>query len=531
MLVSMFRNPFLILLRKIVHEAKTALLIVFALSIFESFLILYLGYAIGNLTTLLEANSSYSTEFVIFVFALFLKACVTYVWSFLSLKENKVFPIRIYDYFLNEVLFTESNSGRHHLGVGNIIELLFKEVPTVQRILVFQTQTALKNLAIVCVLSVYICYLSSFVFLAILVFLGLNILFNWYMSSQVRAVSKSLLRERVHVTDSLMEVIEAREEVVQYRLKDYFLKLYKATCEPLFLLIRRHSSLLAFGRTFVELINYLFAIVLLVYILSADLKLASNVSLVASVFFLKDPIMSLHEYLQQLYSSEPGIKDLGKLFVLTGARSLNDSKTYEGDLALELDAVSCQVKGDYIFKNLSHVFMSGLNLIHGRSGAGKTTLCRVLSDQLDCSDGKIKWYSQNGDTPTAIMANQSPVIFRRSTMFNIFLNHTNYERISRFRSMYKGLFPPDVEDASKLSGGEKQMLNILRALFFDPEVLVIDELSNNLSMDYTKLLVERIIQNRSCKITIIVSHRLIDYKYQSILNMDLFAYSKKIDQK
>ena len=58
-----------------------------------------------------------------------------------------------------------------------------------------------------------------------------------------------------------------------------------------------------------------------------------------------------------------------------------------------------------------------------------------------------------------------------------------------------------------ISGGQKQRIGIARALYNDPDVLILDEFTSSLDLDTEKLIMDTIYNLGENKTIIIVSHR------------------------
>jgi len=78
------------------------------------------------------------------------------------------------------------------------------------------------------------------------------------------------------------------------------------------------------------------------------------------------------------------------------------------------------------------------------------------------------------------------------------------ERITRSLEMFEDLKPRMNDVAASLSGGQRQMLAISRALISDPDFLLLDEPTAALSPLYQKQIIERIDALRTNGITVLI---------------------------
>ncbi|ARQ06770.1 ABC-type multidrug transport system, ATPase and permease component [Macrococcoides canis] len=163
----------------------------------------------------------------------------------------------------------------------------------------------------------------------------------------------------------------------------------------------------------------------------------------------------------------------------------------------------------------------------GATGAGKTTLVQLLARFYEINAGKILIDNIDiKDIPKQTLRNQmayvlqDPFIFDGTIRENIKYRNQHvsddvmiqaakdanaYDFIMRLENGF------DTEisfESTHLSQGEKQLINIARALILDPKILLLDEATSNIdTVTEMKLqqAIERLMKNRT---SIIIAHRL-----------------------
>ena len=161
-------------------------------------------------------------------------------------------------------------------------------------------------------------------------------------------------------------------------------------------------------------------------------------------------------------------------------------------------------------ENLVAGYLPGVNILNGCSiearqgeligiigpnGAGKSTLLKAIFGQVKVRDGRI---SLNGDDITGLKANklvergvgmvpQNNNVFPSLTIeenlqMGIYQQPKHYaERLEFVVSLFDELKKRLKQRAGSLSGGERQMVAMGRALMMNPKVLLLDEPSAGLS--------------------------------------------------
>ena len=148
--------------------------------------------------------------------------------------------------------------------------------------------------------------------------------------------------------------------------------------------------------------------------------------------------------------------------------------------------------------------------IVGRNGAGKTTFINLLTGNMDPEDpGTLTGVIQRGESLRIGYYNQKGISFDE--------DQTVLETVNDTRLLGRFLFPHDMlsNRISKLSGGEKRRLYLLTILIRQPNLLILDEPTNDLDIVTLNVLEEYLKEYHGT--LVIVSHdrhfldRLVDH--------------------
>jgi branched-chain amino acid transport system ATP-binding protein len=167
-------------------------------------------------------------------------------------------------------------------------------------------------------------------------------------------------------------------------------------------------------------------------------------------------------------------------------------------MILEVKNLNVYIKASHILRNVSiEIGEKEVVCLIGRNGAGKTTILRTIMGFLKPETGNIKFMGEEikGWAPheTALrgigFAPEESEIFADLTTFeNIEIatwtretSRPAEERIKLAYSVFPALEKYRTRKGEQISGGERKMLSIARALAMDPHLLLLDESFEGLS--------------------------------------------------
>ena len=170
--------------------------------------------------------------------------------------------------------------------------------------------------------------------------------------------------------------------------------------------------------------------------------------------------------------------------------------------------------------------------IIGETGSGKSTLINLIIGLLKPSEGQIEvdksnininlidWYKKIGYVPQSVYLTDDTI--KKNIAFGLLEEDIDNNLIKQavekaslsklLSSLPEGLETIVGEKGIRLSGGQQQRIGIARALYRDPEILVLDEATSSLDQTTEKKIMESINFLKRKKTLIIITHRLSTVK-------------------
>jgi ABC-type branched-subunit amino acid transport system ATPase component len=144
--------------------------------------------------------------------------------------------------------------------------------------------------------------------------------------------------------------------------------------------------------------------------------------------------------------------------------------------------------------------------IIGPNGAGKSTLLKAIFGLLPVTDGHVilDGVHVTGLSPERLVRMGIGFVPQTNNVFSTLTVRENLEmgafireegvsdRVSRVLELFPALKPRLGERAGRLSGGQRQMVALARALMLDPKILLLDEPSASLSPLMSETVFEKI---------------------------------------
>ncbi|UJB69456.1 ABC-F family ATP-binding cassette domain-containing protein [Acaryochloris sp. 'Moss Beach'] len=196
-----------------------------------------------------------------------------------------------------------------------------------------------------------------------------------------------------------------------------------------------------------------------------------------------------------------------------------------GKKVIELAQISKSYGDRTLIQDFSYEFSPEDRIgIIGGNGTGKSTLMNIMTGRVEPDAGQVEigrtihigYFDQHSDDLVAA-SNQDQRVIDYVKEVGEFIQTADGSQISASQMLERFLFPGNQQYAPihKLSGGEKRRLFLLRVLMSAPNVLILDEPTNDLDVQTLAVLEDYLENFNGC--VVVVSHdryfldRTVDY--------------------
>ena len=214
-------------------------------------------------------------------------------------------------------------------------------------------------------------------------------------------------------------------------------------------------------------------------------------------------------------------------------KNLSTPLKFQKEINLTNLSFSYPIRKEFSLSKISMTVKKGDFIgIIGETGSGKSTLVNLLTGLLKPSEGKVEvdklninsnledWYKKIGYVPQSVYLTDDTIKkniafgLRESNIDNTLVKQA-VEKASLgelIKNLSEGLETIVGEKGIRLSGGQQQRIGIARALYRDPEILILDEATSSLDQQTEKKIIESIQLLKRKKTLIIITHRLATIK-------------------
>lgn len=483
----------------------------------------------------MESNTLILIFIIIFLFVYFIKTNFLIFFNIVTTrfaqnlfsetfeKVLKIYLKKNYSFFskINSAKLIRNISGETNifaLGVIASMLTLFTNIFLVAGIFVLLISYNFNTLYIILAMS-----------LISIVIVNLNNTKNTYWAKKRQFESEKVLKK-------LNEIFGSIKEIIIYDKRSFFLKGAKLHVDQLAKAgVYRDVSISIYAPIIEFLAILIFCLYLIFLFIYKDINFDEIIVFIGVLVFASLRILP---YMIQIVRSIQSIKfnypAVNVINNILGKRSFRENKDkinnknkllFKNEIkALDLKNVSFSYKekSKKIINKLSYKMLPGDIIgIIGQSGSGKTTLINLISGLLKPTSGKILINKNHNIKFENIKdkigyVSQTVYLSDESIKSNIALGNLITKKEEKYIDfLLKKLNLSELnqnlnigEKGSRISGGQIQRIGIARALFRNPEILILDEATSSLDQKNEKIVVKFLKKFCSNKILIFSTHKI-----------------------
>jgi ATP-binding cassette subfamily B protein len=342
-------------------------------------------------------------------------------------------------------------------------------------------------------------YFSPMIGRIMLVFIPFYTVILLFHSRSFKKLQSDVMKEFARVESVYIDSLDGMDDILNFNVSDSF----SNTNKLIYGMFQDKIETLGFTRNrlsfLVETSGALITTAVLIFgalaISQNQMKLGEMIACYSLLSYIIPAINRSIEANISMQGAFVAIRRLMDLLLVEKEKDLGD-KPFEMKNSLKIEQAKFSWSANkQLFQNLDMRLPKGkLVSLWGPSGEGKTTLVQMIHRKYNPEDGKILLdgipaneiklgeYRKNiAVVPQQIKLfngtiGENIVLGRPTTSLDELKDLINRYGFSNFFSRFDyGLYTRVGEDGRILSGGEKQMVGLARALFDRPEILIIDE--------------------------------------------------------
>ena len=373
--------------------------------------------------------------------------------------------------------------------------------------------------------------LALIVALVIPFYLGIYAITNWLN----KKVERRMMEESAELESHLVESLNAVKTIKQFGAEIYANNKTDIHFSTLLKTIYKSVLNSLFSGNASEFVSRVFTIVLLWvgagYVIDREITPGELLSFYALIGYFTSPVSQLigmNKSIQNALIASDRLFEIMDLEQEEVTDKIELTAEQIGNINFENVTFSYGSRRE-VFKDFSCVIQKGkTTAIVGESGSGKTTLATLIQNLYPVNSGKITigdyevQYLSHYSLRTLIgVVPQQIDLFSGNVIENIAFGEDfpDMQRvidltkqlgiISFIEQLPNGFQTHLGENGSQLSGGQRQRIAIARALYKNPEILILDEATSSLDTDSEQVIQATLNElKRTGKTLIVIAHRL-----------------------
>ncbi|GCD12360.1 hypothetical protein Ctaglu_39830 [Clostridium tagluense] len=287
-------------------------------------------------------------------------------------------------------------------------------------------------------------------------------------------------------------------------------------------MVETENKRLAYGsfKTFTNVLNgsFMYLLDISAFVTIAILLLYSKISIgtaTATLAYIKEFVYPIRYIVSDLSDIKSAKSTKEKLLDFLNDDNESIDKINKFNSSIKFSNVSVKFD-DFELNKFDYTFKKGKKYaVIGHSGSGKSTIINLLMKYIENSSGAISidGININDIDTTGVIGcvNQFEHVFCTDFFNNITVYdsyaRTDIDDIINYSECDKINFIKNKENCTDLSGGEKQLLSLVKMMLINKDIIILDEPFSALDIQST-LLIQKKIYSLQDKTIISITHNL-----------------------
>ena len=345
---------------------------------------------------------------------------------------------------------------------------------------------------------------------------------NYYLKKQIKYADK--------MTGMLSQILIGLKDIKSFnigsKLNNKFDGYRKRWQENYFLKRKYYFTRKTLVGLVIDFGKIILYFIMLILLIKGKIQIAMFLLLISYYDKTKESINDIMEFDVSIMEESVSLYRIKQIINYKDSTLVVDGTIHNNDISGHVEFKNVSFKYDKlkVLKNISFTAKPNqITAIVGKTGSGKTTIFNLLLRMYKVNSGQILIdglniydYSRDVFNSNISIVNQKTLIFNMSIRANLSLIDSNKKRqidaCKRVRihdfimSLPDGYSTILKEDATNISGGQKQLLSLARALLTSSEIIVLDEVTSSLDPNTTNKIINLLDDLKTDHTIIVITH-------------------------